>query len=116
MKGALWFLLLLNVAFAFGQPKPGMLRGTGLEIVDDQGRPRAQITVTPAGEGYEETVILRLITADGKPRVKLATAVDQSGLMLLGDSDTTHAILQADGSHSTLLLRDDETKQQRWAP
>jgi hypothetical protein len=106
-------------------PEPGVLRGKGLEIVDDQGRVRASIQVAPpdasvrmpdGSAGHPETVILRLITADGKPRVKLTTSDTGSGLMVLGDSDTTHAVLKAHRASSSLLLRDDEAKQKTLAP
>jgi hypothetical protein len=102
-----------------------ILRGRGLEIVDDQGRVRAQFKVEPANTtfkmpdgstGYPETVIFRLITADGKPRVKLTTSGQGSGLMLLGDSDTTQAILHAHGAKSSLKLRNDEATQQVLGP
>src|SRR5687768_3286296 len=70
------------------EPEPprsdgAILRGRGLELVDDQGRLRAQLQVVPANTtfkmpdgttGYPETVIFRLITPDGKPRVKLTTS------------------------------------------
>jgi hypothetical protein len=48
--------------------------------------------------------------------VKLTTSVDGSALMLLGESDTTHTILQADGGHTSLKLRDDEATQRMLAP
>ena len=98
-----------------------VLRGRGLEIVDDQGRVRVQFKVEPANPTYKwpdgsrtgipETVIVRLITSDGKPRVKLTTSEEGSTLMLLGSSDTTHAILQATGAATSLKLRNDETTQ-----
>ena len=48
-----------------------VLRGRSLEIVDDQGRVRASLTVLPAGtsaagDHYPETVLLRLITERGR--------------------------------------------------
>jgi hypothetical protein len=104
---------------------PAILRGSGIEIVDDQGRLRAQLKVEPAGThvdsagtkiAYPETVIFRLITADGKPRVKLTTSDPGSGLMLLGSSDTTRALLKADGATTTLILRNDEAKQRSISP
>jgi len=131
----LWALTVFNLGCLAYQAVPNqnagaetdvpMLRGRGLEIVDDQGRLRAQITTAPANEtfkmpdgttGYPETVIFRLITPDGKPRVKLTTSVDGSGLMLLGDSDTTHTILQADGKETSLKLRNDEASQKLLKP
>jgi hypothetical protein len=47
---------------AVAQGPPPVLRGRGLEIVDDQGRVRASITVLPAGtspkgDRYAETVL-----------------------------------------------------------
>ena len=72
-----------------------MLRGRGLEIVDDRGKVRAQIIVLPAdtaaktarGQNYPETVLLRLIDPNGRPGVKIGTSVDGSGMSLAGDSE-----------------------------
>ncbi|MEK7466492.1 MAG: hypothetical protein AAB074_03675 [Planctomycetota bacterium] len=131
----LWALTVFNLGCLAYQAAPSqkahaeddapMLRGRGLEIVDDQGRLRVQMKVEPANAtykmpdgttGYPETVIFRLITPDGKPRVKLTTSVDGSGLMLLGDSDTTHTILQADGKETSLKLRNNEETQKVLKP
>lgn len=131
----LWALTFFNLGCLTYQLTPSqearaqtdapMLRGRGIEIVDDQGRLRAQLKVEPASEtfkmpdgttGYSETVIFRLVTADGKPRVKLTTSDQGSGLMLLGDSDTTHTILQAEGTKTSLRLRNDEATQQVFKP
>jgi hypothetical protein len=54
----------------------GILRGRGLQIVDDQGKVRASITINPAvkqpdGSTYLETVLLRMITSEGRPVVNL---------------------------------------------
>ena len=126
---ALLALTLLNLGLfacqlspprAAAQAAPQVLRGTGLEIVDEQGRLRLQVKIEPADKnfkmpdgrtGYPETVIFRLITPDGKPRVKLTTSEDGSGLMLLGQTDTTHTILQADRAETSLKLRDTEATQ-----
>lgn len=125
---------LVNAAFwsravARGDPPAagadGVLRGRGLEIVDDRGRLRMQVVIAPGDpafpmpdgtKGYPETVILRLATADGKPRVKLTTSATGSGLMLLGDSDATYTILDAKGAKTTLRLRDDASKEKVLAP
>ena len=72
-----------------------MLRGRGLEIVDDRGKVRAQIIVLPADtaaktarrQNYPETVLLRLIDPNGRPGVKIGTSVDGSGMSLAGDSE-----------------------------
>ena len=72
-----------------------MLRGRGLEIVDDRGKVRAQIIVLPVdtaaktarGQNYPEIVLLRLIDPNGRPGVKIGTSVDGSGMSLAGDSE-----------------------------
>ena len=57
----------------------GILRGRGLQIVDDQGKVRASITINPAvkqpdGSTYLETVLLRMITSEGRPVVKISSS------------------------------------------
>lgn len=69
-----------------------VLRGHALEIVDSQGRVRAQILVespsTQDGKTYPETVLLRLINPDGGPGVKIATSIESSGLLLSRKAET----------------------------
>jgi hypothetical protein len=60
-----------------------VLRGRGLEITDDEGRVRASIKLHPAsvlpdGTAYPETVLLRLISSQGRPNVKIAATEDGS--------------------------------------
>ena len=114
-----------SVAGANSATAAPILRGSGIEIVDSEGRLRAQLKLEPANSsfkwpdgkiGYPETVIFRLITPDGKPRVKLTTTEEGSGLMLLGDSDTTHTILKAGGAETSLLLRNTEANQRVVSP
>ena len=121
----LFVVQLVRMEKAEAPDGPEILRGSGIEIVDDEGRLRAQLKLEPANaafempdgsKGYPETVIFRLITSDGKPRVKLTTSEEGSGLMLLGNSDDTQAIVHADGTKSSLKLRNDELTQQLIAP
>jgi hypothetical protein len=103
-----------------------VLRGRGLEVLDAQGRLRAELKIEPADPayrwpdgtrvGYPETVIFRLVTADGKPRVKVTTSAEGSGLLLLGDADATHATLAAQGERSSLRLRDGDGSGEVLAP
>jgi hypothetical protein len=100
-----------------------MLRGSGLEIVDGQGRVRASITVLPAGksqdgDAYPETVLLRLITERGRPAVKISTSEDMSGLTLAGPTNTkdTYVMLQAKGTVSSLKLRSENGREQVLKP
>ncbi len=68
-----------------------VLRGKMLEIVDDHGRVRASIKIHPAdasvtmpnGKPQAESVVLRLVNADGGPGVKLALSENSVGLALI---------------------------------
>ena len=61
-----------------------VLRGRALELLDEQGRTRAAISLHPADQAasYPETVVLRLIDANGRPSVKLSTS-ERGGLLAL---------------------------------
>jgi hypothetical protein len=48
---ALFAVTLSQVRPVSAQATPGMLRGSGLEIVDGRGQVRASITVYPVGFG-----------------------------------------------------------------
>src|SRR5881394_1357620 len=72
---------------------PAVIRGRALEIVDDQGRVRASLSVLPEdpkviwnGKPYPETVLLRLMSPDGRPNVKLGATKRGSGLLIGGES------------------------------
>lgn len=58
-----------------------VLRGSALELVDDRGRVRVQVTVEPSGE-----TVLRLRDERGHIRVKLGASQSGSGLLLLDDA------------------------------
>ncbi len=66
-----------------------ILRGSGLEIVDAQGRVRASITINPTttvgGLRYPETVLLRLTDPQNGPVVKLTASANGSALGLSDD-------------------------------
>ncbi len=108
---------------AAAQGKPPMLHGSGLEIVDDQGRVRASITVMPAGtskagDRYPETVLLRLITERGRPSVKFGASEEEAGMSLAGPTGTkdTWIVLAAKGTSSSLKLRDENGREQVLKP
>jgi len=69
-----------------------VMRGRALEIVDSEGKVRAQIVIEPAstqaGQAYPETVLFRLINPDGRPGVKMGSSADGSGLLLSREADT----------------------------
>ena len=90
---------------------PAVLRGHALEIVDAQGRIRASLTVIPEdpkviwkGKPYPETVLLRLISAEGRPNVKLGASQMGAGLLIGGAADPTHIQVLAEGGESVLKL------------
>jgi len=90
-----------------------VIRGRALEIVDDRGRVRASLSVLPEdpkhmwkGKPYPETVLLRLITADGRPNVKLGASKRGAALVIGGESDPTYVQVLAEGGESTVRLID----------
>ena len=114
--GMLTFLLC-HQARSVEASSPNVLRGTGLEIVDTQGKVRACIQIVPAGPArsadgspvkdgktYPETVLLRLIRPDGRPSVKITTSEEGSGLSLGGGIDPTYIVLNATAGDPSLSL------------
>jgi hypothetical protein len=61
-------------------------------------------------------VILRLIDPDGRPTVKLGASVQGAGLGLVGATDSTHVLLEAEGAESSLKLTNKEGRQQLIQP
>jgi hypothetical protein len=120
-------LLVLAIAHthsAVGQDVAPVIRGRALEIVDSQGRVRASIKVQPAdssitmpsGRTAPETVMLRLIDANGRPEVKLGASVYGAGLGLVGETDSTQVLLEAEGDGSSLRLQNRDGRQQVLKP
>ena len=101
-----------------------VLRGRALEIVDDRGRVRASIKVQPEdpavrkpnGKPYPENVLFRLIDPNGRPEVKLGASVEGAGLGLIGETDTTHVLLQADGADTLLKLTNRDGRERLMKP
>jgi hypothetical protein len=115
--GILAFVLLSRIHSVHASDSPTILRGTGLEIVDVQGKARATIQIVPEGPArkadgsivkdgkiYPETVLLRLIRPDGRPSVKITTSEKGSGLTLGGGVDPTYIVMSADGGDPSLSL------------
>jgi hypothetical protein len=63
-------------------------------------------SVAKDGKIYPETVRFRLIRADGRPSVKIATSEQGSGLTLGGGIDPTYIVLNADGGDASLAMTD----------
>jgi hypothetical protein len=118
-------LLTVSVSRELRPPRQELpvLRGRGLEIVDQRGRVRASISILPAGKSssgddYAETVLLRLITERGRPSVKLAASEPTSGLSFAGPTgtDSTYVILKSSDTVSTLELRNENGRRQVLTP
>jgi len=77
--------LVAQINTVTAQQGPSVLRGSGLEIVDAQGRVRASISIEPPvvvdSKPFPESVLLRLSDPNG-PRVKIDASVRGTGLRL----------------------------------
>jgi hypothetical protein len=118
------FLLAQSNAVVARDVAP-VLRGRALEIVDDNGRLRASITIMPADPsfkmpdgttGYPETVLLRLITSKGRPNVKIAATELGSGQLLGGESDPAYVQILAEGTRTSLKLSNKDGQEQVFRP
>jgi hypothetical protein len=82
-----------------------VLRGRSLEIIDDEGRVRASITVHPgdqaAGTPPGGSSILRLVDENGRPVVKLGTTQRGGLLALVASSEDTYVQLSDRGLVAT---------------
>ena len=127
--GIMIFMLFHQSGPVAASSPASVLRARGLEIVDDQGRVRASIQIQPEGPArawdgtaakdgkvYPETVLLRLIRADGRPTVKIATSEQGSGLSLGGGVDPTYIVLGAQGGDPSLSLTDKDGRRQLIKP
>jgi hypothetical protein len=120
---AVSFVTLSGLHPVAAQGTPPVLRGRALEIVDDQGRVRASLSVLPAGtseagDRHRETVLLRLITERGRPSVKIGASEESAGLSLAGPTGTkdTWVILAATGTSSSLRLKNEDGREQTVKP
>ncbi len=89
-----------------------VLRVRALEIVDENGKVRAQLKVFPVstlkdGRKYPETTLLRLIDPNGRPAVKIGASADGSAISFAGDSEHREwsgVQILANGMGSTVKL------------
>lgn len=119
-------LVLLGFQFAHGSPKSSpqpavvpVIRTHALELVDDQGRVRAELRVTPAQpdlkmpdgtKGYPEAVLLRLITSRNNPNVKLVATEDGAGLVLGGEKSHVQVLSRGSDSFVKIVTKDGREK------
>ena len=116
-----WLVAQTNRVAAQDVP---VLRGRGLEVLDDQGRVRASITTYGKGNGggtYEDIVVFRLHDRAGKPMIKLDThttvnGLKGSGLGLLGASDETQAYIGTNGPTAKVDVKNGDGRRQQLHP
>ena len=86
----LLIFLLAQIHRTTAQDIVPVLRGRALEIVDDQGRVRAEILVhgpeRVGGKLYPETVLFRMTDQNRRPVVKFTAAENGSALGLFDDA------------------------------
>ena len=94
---------------------PTVVKARAFELVDANGKVRAEIKVLPAEpdvkmpdgtKGYPETVILRLIDLQGGPNVKLSATEDGSGMVLGGDSGYVQVLSRSKNPQIKLASKD----------
>jgi len=91
-----------------------ILRGKALQIVDDAGRVRASLSVLPASDQSAETVLLRLITEQGRPSVKIGASEATTGLSIAGPTGTknTWVTVTSDQSTSKVVVKSEDGGEQ----
>lgn len=97
---------------------PAVIRGHALEIVDDRGKVRASISVIPEdpqviwnGKPYPETTLLRLMSPEGRPNVKIGATRLGAGLLIAGQADPTYVQVKAEGGETTMKLINKDSRQ-----
>ena len=121
---ALLVVLLARIGPVTAQGSPGLLRGTGLEIVDERGCARATISILAANTdvaatdlgSFPETVVFRLIDPKYGPVVKLSGSERSAGLGLGGDSQAKYTLLESQPTGSFLRLTDANGREQLIKP
>jgi hypothetical protein len=101
------------------QDKLQVLRGSGLQILDKQGRVRASISfheaVVQNGVTYPAGVLLRLINSKGQPSVKIGGLEDGGGLSFSNESQG-YIQLMAKESGGFLKIKDANGKEKLIKP
>lgn len=109
--GVLGISAIRQPAIAESPRSERVLRGRSLEIVDGQGRVRATLSASPAarqpdGTIYPETVLLRLITSEGRPVVKISASEDGAGMSLGAAQGQAYVQALARGNNPGFVIVD----------
>lgn len=96
-----------------------VIRARVLELVDDQGRVRAELKVFPAQPnfkmpdgttGFPEAVQLRLITSQGGPNLKIGAMEDGAGVSVVGEKGYIQLISRENGPAINIVTKDGRKK------
>ena len=96
-----------------------ILRAQAFELIDKNGKVRAEIKVLPAEPtlkmpdgtvGYPETVLFRLVDSGGGPNVKISATEDGSGLVLGGEAGYVQILSRT--AEPTIKLANKKGKEQ----
>ena len=88
-------IVLLVFLTSFKSDVFPIVRAQAFELIDKNGKVRAEIKVLPADPslkmpdgtvGYPETVLFRLVDSGGGPNVKISATEDGAGLVLGGEA------------------------------
>lgn len=111
--------ILLFFTTGFKPDVVSVIRGHAFELVDEQGKIRAEIKVLPADPAFKmpdgttgapETVLFRLFDSEGGPNVKISATEDGSGLVLGGESGYVQILSRT--ADPTLKLSDKKGNEQ----
>lgn len=103
----LLLVLLAQSRMLAAQTVPEVLRVRAFELVDENGRVRAQLNVEPEGG-----VVFRLRDENETIRVKLGASEEGSGLVLINDQTEPGVHILADQNGSSLTLTEEDGSQQ----
>jgi hypothetical protein len=100
-------MLVGQAGSASAAGEPGTVRAKAFELIDEDGRPRAQLNVEANGEA-----VFRLRDSNGEIRVKLGAGGDGSGLLLLDGATepAIHMLARKSGTSVTLISRDGQRR------
>jgi hypothetical protein len=102
----LLLVILAQTGTAAPQAPAPVLRGSALELVDENGQLRARLNVEPEGD-----VVLRMLDEHGTIRVKLGASEEGSGLVLLNDATEPGVQILAKAAGTSVNLKNREGRE-----
>ena len=120
VNAAMMTVILVKPQPSVAEQSNQILRGRGLQIVDEQGRVRASITHFPAdpnvkmpdgSKGYPETMLFRLIDSAGRPSIKIEASDDGGGMSMTEAKGNAYVNVIVKKGSPTMKLVNGEGKQ-----